>query len=258
MSKLRVTVWNEYVHEQKFEAVAKLYPKGIHGAIGSYLQEQGIADVTCVTMDMPENGLPQELLDNTDVLVWWGHIAHHKVADEVVERVFQRIQAGMGLILLHSAHGSKIFARLMGTNTPNLKWREAGEKEILWVVEPGHPIAEGIDEKIVLEHEETYGERFDIPAPDELVFISWFSGGEVFRSGCCYRRGKGRIFYFQPGHETVPTYYNPQILKVIGNAVRWAAPVQGPQCVQGNVPPVVQTAQAEEHPKTIGDMYHGD
>ena len=202
--------------------MAKIYPEGIHGCIAGFLKKAGM-NVCTATLDMPEHGLTEEVLNNTDVLIWWGHKAHDKVSDEVVERVYSRVQDGMGLILLHSAHASKIFGRLCGTRTDVIRWRESNDREILWVIDPAHPIAEGIGEAIQLEAEETYGESFNIPTPDELVFISWFSGGEVLRSGCCYRRGLGHIFYFQPGHETFPTYRNPEIQKVICNAVRWAA-----------------------------------
>ena len=182
---IRVTVWNEYLHEKLDPAVAAVYPDGIHGCIAGFLQKAGMS-VKTATLEMPEHGLTEEVLDSTDVLVWWGHMAHDRVDDSIVSRVYDRVQNGMGLILLHSAHASKIFCRLCGTNTFNLKWRESGDREILWTIEPGHPIAEGLGEHIMLEEEETYGERFEIPRPDELVFISWFSGGEVFRSGCCY------------------------------------------------------------------------
>ena len=174
------------------------------------------------------------MLGGTDVLLWWGHKAHAEVADAVVDRIQARVLDGMGLIVLHSAHFSKIFKRLMGTGC-NLKWREADERERLWVVAPGHPIAAGLPERIDLEREEMYGEHFDIPAPDELVFVSWFQGGEVFRSGCCFHRGAGRIFYFRPGHETYPTYHQPLIQQVIANAVRWAAPVAAARPRRGNV-----------------------
>jgi trehalose utilization protein len=223
---IRVTVWNEYRHEMQHEQIAAIYPEGIHGAIAGYLREQGLA-VRTATLDEPCHGLTEEVLANTDVLVWWGHMAHHAVQDEVVERVHRRVLDGMGLICLHSAHFSKIFKRLMGT-TCDLKWREGQDKERIWVVEPGHPIAAGLPESFVLEHEEMYGERFDIPAPETLVFLSWFSGGELFRSGCCYTRGLGKIFYFRPGHESFPTYHHPLVLRVIANAVRWAAPSGGP------------------------------
>src|SRR6266700_5902076 len=221
-NNLRVTVWNEYRHEKSDEQVAKIYPQGIHGTIAAALSEVGFA-VRTATLDEPEHGLSKQVLAETDVLTWWGHQAHGEVSDEIVERVQERVVDGMGLIVLHSGHFSKIFRRLMGT-TCNLKWREADDHERLWVVEPGHPIADGLGEYFEIDHEEMYGEYFDIPAPETLVFVSWFSGGEVFRSGCCYTRGNGKIFYFRPGHETVPTYHHHDVQHVIANAVRWAAP----------------------------------
>lgn len=236
MPNIRVTVWNEYLHELNDPAIAAVYPQGIHGCIAGFLRQAGY-EARTATLRQADNGLPQQVLEGTDVLVWWGHMAHQEVAAATVERVYQRVQAGMGLVVLHSGHASQIMHRLMGTNTLDLKWREEGEKEILWCVNPAHPIAAGLaDEKIILEHEETYGEPFGIPAPDETVFISWFSGGEVFRSGCCYTRGRGRIFYFQPGHESYPTYYQAPIQQVIVNAVAWAAPQKGPAAVTGHVP----------------------
>jgi len=235
-SKIRVTVWNEFRHEKTDEQVAKLYPDGMHGAIAAHLAGQGM-EVGTATLDEPEHGLTDEVLARTDVLTWWGHIAHGEVEDAVVDKVQARVLEGMGFIGLHSAHFSKPFRRLVGTSG-QLKWREIAEKERLWVIEPGHPIVEGIGEYIELEHAEMYGERFDIPAPDELVFISWFAGGEVFRSGCCYNRGKGRIFYFRPGHETYPIFHNAEILRVITNAVQWAAPGSGAAVNFGNVKPL--------------------
>jgi trehalose utilization protein len=221
--KIRVTVWNEYRHEKTHEEIAKCYPNGIHGAIAEYLSEQGL-DVKTATLDEPEHGLTDEVLDNTDVLTWWGHMAHRDVDDAIVEKVKQRVLDGkLGLIVLHSGHFSKIFKSLMGT-TCNLKWHEIGEKERIWVVEKSHPIAEGLPDYFELEHEEMYGEHFGIPAPDELVFLGWFESGYVFRSGCCFNRGNGRIFYFQPGHETYPNFFDANVRKVIYNAVRWAAP----------------------------------
>ena len=234
---IRVTVWNEYRHEKTNEHIAKLYPAGMHGAIANYLKAQPQMEVRTATLDEPEHGLTEEVLHNTDVLTWWGHMAHGEVKDDVVHQVYDRVLDGMGLIVLHSAHFSKIFRKLMGT-TCNLKWREIGEKERLWVVEHGHPIVDGIGEYIELPHTEMYGERFDIPQPDALVFISWFAGGEVFRSGCCYHRGRGKVFYFRPGHESLPIYHHEGVLRVIANAVRWAAPVAGPKPIYGNVKPL--------------------
>ncbi|WP_419881469.1 ThuA domain-containing protein [Peribacillus sp. B-H-3] len=233
---LNVTVWNENRHEQKNPKVREVYPEGIHGQLASFLREESF-NVRTATLDDPEHGLTEDILADTDVLLWWGHIAHDEVSDEIVERVTQRVLDGMGLIVLHSGHFSKLFKKLMGTSC-DLKWREADEKERLWVVDPGHPIAEGIGESIELEKEEMYGEHFDIPVPDELVFVSWFEGGEVFRSGCTYNRGNGRIFYFRPGHETYPTYHNQDIQKVIVNAVNWAKPVLRKRPVYGNAKPL--------------------
>ncbi|KMM37174.1 ThuA domain-containing protein [Guptibacillus hwajinpoensis] len=232
---LNVTVWNENRHEQKSEEVRSVYPNGIHGAIAEFMKED--FEVRTATLDEPEHGLSEEVLNSTDVLLWWGHIAHEEVSDEIVERVHQRVLDGMGLIVLHSGHFSKIFKKLMGTGC-DLKWREADEKERMWVIDPTHPIAEGIGEKIELEKEEMYGEHFDIPAPDELVFVSWFEGGEVFRSGCTYKRGQGKVFYFRPGHETYPTYYHKDIQRVMKNAVAWAKPTTIAKPVYGNAKPL--------------------
>lgn len=220
---IRATIWNEFRHEKKHEAVRAVYPEGIHVALANALRTlPGIA-VATATLDEPEHGLTQQVLDQTDVLLWWGHMAHHEVQDAIVDRVQARVLSGMGLVVLHSGHFSKVFKRLMGT-TCDLKWRCIGEREVLWVTRPGHPILEGIDDHFILEQEEMYGEFFDIPEPDETLLISTFPGGECFRSGVTFRRGAGRIFYFRPGHETFPTYRDPNVLRVIGNAVRWCAP----------------------------------
>jgi len=238
MSAIRVTVWGEFRHEKKNPEVTKHYPIGMHEVIAEGIRKDAAFTARTATLDAPEHGLTKDVLDQTDVLVWWGHQAHDEVSDEIVARVKERIViGGMGLIVLHSGHFSKIFKALMGT-TCDLKWREAGDKERIWVINPGHPIAAGLGERIEIGEEEMYGERFDIPEPDELVFISWFTGGEVFRSGCCFYRGAGKIFYFRPGHETFPTYHNPEVQRVIANAVRWAAPVDGPKVVYGNAQPL--------------------
>jgi trehalose utilization protein len=226
---MHVTIWNEFVHEKSRPEVSRIYPQGIHKAL-----QQGLApllgphdSIGTATLEQPEHGLADDVLAHTDVLVWWGHAAHDSVADDVVDRVQRRVWEGMGLIALHSAHASKIFRRLMGTGCM-LRWREAGERERLWIVAPGHPILAGIaGEFFELPATEMYGEFFDIPAPDELLLISWFQGGEVFRSGCTFRRGKGKIFYFRPGHETFPIYYDQNVRRVIANAVLWAAPTPG-------------------------------
>lgn len=254
MGKTRVTIWNEYRHEVNEPRIAEVYPIGIHGAIAEMLGKHTDYEIRTATLDQPEHGLTQEVLDNTDVLIWWGHMAHNEVSDEVVNRVHQRVLDGMGMIFLHSGHESKPFIKLMGTSC-HLKWRENNELERVWVVDPSHPITRGLPDYIELPHEETYSERFDIPAPDELVFISWFSGGEVFRSGCCYRRGQGRIFYFRPGHEEFPTFYREDITRVIINAVEWAKPVGGPVSHFGLVPyPYEKSVPVTERAQKMADL----
>ena len=226
MAPLQVTIWNEFIHERTNPDVQRVYPDGIHAAIADGLRETlgEQARIRTVTLDQPEQGLPASLLDETDVMLWWGHAAHEEVNDELVDRVTDRVLRGMGLIVLHSGHASKPFIKLMGTAC-QLRWREEGELERLWIVDPGHPIVDGLGtEYLELPKTEMYGEPFGIPAPDELVLISWFEGGEVFRSGCTFRRGKGKIFYFRPGHETYPIYYDKQVRQILANAVRWAAP----------------------------------
>lgn len=234
---IRVTIWNENEHEKTSALVARLYPQGIHGAIAAAFT--GCADirVATATLDMPEHGLTAARLAETDVLVWWGHKAHGRVEDGIVDRIQQRVWEGMGLVVLHSGHFSKIFKRLMGTPC-SLRWREAGEVERLWVVNRNHPIATGLPACFELAHEEMYGEPFTIPEPMETVFISWFEGGEVFRSGVTFQRGAGRIFYFRPGHETYPTYHDSHVLQVIRNAVRWAHNPASPWTTIGDAPNV--------------------
>jgi len=224
-SPIRVTVWGEYRHEKKSKAVEKVYPDGMHTVIAEGIRELlgDAAQVRTALLDEPDQGLTDEVLSSTDVLTWWGHAAHGEVRDQIVDRVHTRVLEGMGLLVLHSGHFSKIFKKLMGTDC-GLRWREAAEREILWCINPAHPIADGIEEHFELPQTEMYGEQFQIPAPDELIFISWFEGGEVFRSGCTWTRGKGKIFYFRPGHETFPIYYDANVRRVIANAVRWAAP----------------------------------
>jgi trehalose utilization protein len=253
MNPIRVTIWNEFVHEKAHPEVAQIYPQGIHGALAAALRTHPELQVRTATLHEPEHGLTEEVLRETDVLTWWGHAAHDEVSDVVVERVQGRVIEGMGLIALHSGHNSKVFKRLMGTSC-QLCWREAGERERVWNVNPGHPIAQGIGDCIELAQSEMYGEPFGIPMPDEQVFISWFQGGEVFRGGNCWVRGSGRIFYFSPGHETYPIYHNPLIQRVIYNAVLWARP----QGATANVPRHVPIEQAREKITAKGVRLHDE
>lgn len=239
---IRVTVWNEYIHETEQPEVAAVYPEGIHGCIARFLGTNEDITVRTATLCAPEHGLTEEVLCDTDVLIWWGHRAHEKVEDAVVQHVQRHVLGGMGLVALHSAHHSKVMKSLMGT-TLNLKWRH-GDRERVWCAMPSHPIAKGVPQHFELPVEEMYGEPFDIPRPDDVVFLGWFSGGEVFRSGVTFTRGNGRIFYFQPGHEEYPIYHDGNVQKIITNAVRWAynpealrhveIPVENPEPLEHN------------------------
>ena len=222
---IRVLVWNEFMHEKDEDNKASsIYPDGIHNCIAGFLGKEEDIEVSTATLDDENCGITKERLENTDVIIWWGHCGHHKVPDEVAALVQEAVLNGMGAIFLHSAHKSKPFMRLMGTSC-SLTWRESDDLERVWVNVPSHPIAQGIGRYFELPGEETYGEPFGIPTPDELIFTGWFEGGEVFRSGCTWTRDNGRVFYFQPGHETYPTYKNPEVQKIILNAVRWCNPV---------------------------------
>ena len=221
---IKITIWNEFIHE-KAGKVKEVYPEGIHETLKNQLLERDPSLlIRTATLDQPNHGLTEELLSDTDVLYWWGHIAHYKVSEEVAEMVAKHVRLGMGLVVLHSGHYSKVFRKLMGTSC-NLTWREIGESERIWVIDPDHPICKGIDRYLEIPQEEMYGEVFDIPVPDELVMIGWYKGGEVFRSGCVFKRGRGKVFYFQPGHEEYPTFYIPDVITVLYNAANYLKPV---------------------------------
>lgn len=219
---IKVTIFNEFYHEKTEERVAKIYPQGIHNALKQGIEDEEIV-VRTATLENINEELTQEILADTDVLLWWGHMKHGDVPDETAAQVRDEVLKGMGAIFLHSGHHSKPFKLLMGTSC-NLSWREDGDRELLWVVNPAHPIAQGIDRFVKLDYEETYGEPFGIPEPQQTVFIGSFEGGEVLRAGCCWRKENGKVFYFQPGHETFPIYYNEDIIKIIKNAIHWAKP----------------------------------
>lgn len=229
MKKINVTIWNEYIHEREAgpvgELIRTIYPDGIHNALAKNLSAEDL-NISAVSLDMPAQGLPDELLNYTDVLLWWGHVGHAKVDDALVEKIHSRILHGMGLIVLHSGHLSKIFRRVTGTQC-RLRWREVGEKERVWTVDNSHPIAQGLPETFVIPNTEMYGEPFNIPDDGKIIFMSWYEGGNVFRSGVAFQRDAGKIFYFSPGHETYPIYYDENVLKVLNNAIRWATPAAG-------------------------------
>ena len=228
--KLSVIVWNEFIQERRDLNSRTIYPDGLHTVIAKALKRPPRfrlsvpeLEVTTATLDEPKHGLSDDRLAKCDVLIWWGNVGHEDVADDVVDRIHRRVLEGMGLIVLHSGHGSKIFRRLLGTSC-SLKARATEKKERLWVVDPMHPIAAGLGKFFELPVEKMYGESFDITQPDSTVFISWFPGGEVFRSGCCWDRGYGRLFYFRPGDASKPTFHDPNVQRVLANAVQWVAP----------------------------------
>jgi len=231
---INLTIWNENVHEQSNPRVLELYPGGLHGFLAEHLASPDF-NIRTATLEQPEHGLTEEVLNATDVLIWWGHAAHDKVDDKIVARIQQRVWNGMGIICLHSAHRSKIFRALNGTSG-QLHWREAGERERLWTIDPAHPIAAGIPEHFELPYEEMYGEPFMIAGDAKVIFISWFEGGEVLRSGFTLQRGNGKMFYFRPGHETFPSFHNENVLKILSNAIHWAKPVVNMPYLKTNVP----------------------
>ena len=253
---IRVTVWGENVHEHQNKSVAEIYPRTMHGTIAEGLNGAGGIVASTVTMQDPDHGMTAENLAQTDVLIWWGHAAHGDVDDKIVDRVCDAVWGGMGMIFLHSAHFSKPFKRLMGTPC-NLTWREAAERERLWVTSRNHPIAAGLPDHFELEHEEMYGEPFGVPEPMDTVFVSWFQGGEVFRSGLTYKRGAGNVFYFRPGHETYPTYHDVNVQRVIANGVRWAFN-PAPRIALPNDAPNVPVQSALEPIKERGPRLHHD
>ena len=259
-TRLSVIVWNEYVQERDNQAIRATYPEGLHAVIAQALRRTpGVGakalpvDVSTATLDEPEHGLSEARLQTCDVLIWWGDIAHDKVSDDVVQRIHRRVLEGMGLIVLHAGYSSKIFRRLLGTSCA-VKLRAKDERERLWVVAPSHPIAAGLSERFELPVEETYGESFDVAQPDSTVFISWFEGGEVFRSGCCWERGYGRLFYFRPGNISHPTFHDANVQRVLANAVQWVAPRFRFNDMQISPPKTELTEEPQEPTVQVGKV----
>jgi trehalose utilization protein len=233
-NKIRVTIWNEFRHEKTDEAAKALYPNGIHAKVAEFLGNEDF-DITLAALDDEFQGLPDEVLNNTDVLIWWGHMHHNEVDDELVAKIQKRVYLGqMGFIALHSGHHSKPFKAIVGTNG-NLQWGR-NQKEIVWTLNPAHPIAAGIPDHFCLAQEELYAEPFYIGEPDETVFASWFEDGFVMRSGMVFKRSAGKIFYFQPGHEECPSYHNEWVQKIIRNAVYYVMPSEGAKAVPEGAP----------------------
>ncbi len=241
---VRVLVWDE----APSHAPKSVYPKSLNGAIADGLNADGAGRIVATTanLDDPNQGITDEALANIDVLIWWGHARHGEVTDETAAKVVKAVHNGVGFLPLHSAHYSKTFRGILGA-TGHLKggWREAenpADSEEIRVCAPKHPICRGVSD-FTLPAEEMYGAPFDVPPALVVLFQSYFPlGGEYFPSfaltvgegidpaftsgpggGKGQGEGVGRVFYFRPGHETYPTYFDTNVRKVIHNGVLWCA-----------------------------------
>ncbi len=225
--KIRVTVWNEFEDEIRKPDILELYPGGVHEHIASFLRKEEDMEVRTATFkDEIAFGIPDEVIDRTDVLILYSHMLQDMVSDERVQKVIDRVvNEGMGLIVLHSGLWNKLTQRLIGPGGYN-GYREIRERERVWVVDQGHPIAKDLPIYFDFAHSEMYGEPATFPAPDELIFLSWYQGGEAARSGMTWRRGAGKIFYFSPGHARYDVMHSEYYQRVVINAVRWVAPTQ--------------------------------
>lgn len=276
-SPVRVVVWDEQQPKQR-----GAYPNFLGNQIASYLKKQPGLSVKSVRMNDPEQGLSSEVLDNCDVLIWWGHRRQQEITPETGQALVERIRAGqLSLIALHSAHWSTPFMEAMNARsrddalaklpeadrgratfelihpfkdkykppkrddspTPRAEYSTAadgapriklylpnscfpavradGMPSHVTAVLPNHPIARGIPAKFTILHTEMYDEPFHVPAPDQVVFEEHWDAGEHFRTGMVWKLGRGKVFYFRPGHETYPVYFEPYPLKILDNAVRW-------------------------------------
>jgi len=217
-AKVKALVWSEFTEPKD------VYPKGIHGDIAEYLNASGNVEAKVVQLSDPDQGVSQAMLDWADVLLWWGHQKHRDVTDETVQRIVKSVkEGGMGYFAMHSAHYSRGLIAILGTPC-GLGSVGDGGAESISVVMPDHPIAKGVSD-FVVPRTEYFGEPFGVPEPEAVVFKSTFEKGDNiwFRSGCCWTVGKGRVFYFRPGHETYPIMRQPEVQKVIYNATLWSA-----------------------------------
>lgn len=221
MAHTNVLVWSE-------ETVSDdVYPNDINSAVAEHLNEHDDLVARAVSIGEPEQGVGEDRLDWADTLVWWGHARHDDVTDETVDRVEAAVtDDGLGFVSLHSAHYSRPFTRLCGTSGDlgEVRYEDIppGETETVTVEASDHPLARGVSD-FALPDVEMFGEPFDIPEPDEVVFRSEFEEGGWFRSGVTFTFGEARGVYFRPGHEEFRIYHDPNVRRVIANAVRWTA-----------------------------------
>lgn len=221
-SKRLVVVWSEGT------APKNVYPRDINTAIAEGLQTLAGWEVVTAGLGEPDQGLTEERLNQTDVLIWWGHQKHGEVSDSLVDRIERRVkEQGMGFISLHSSHFAKPYKRLMGTRCSWRDYKADGTSARITVKLPDHPIARGVRD-FDLPKIEFYGEPFAVPTPEAVpldgVYTRPNGTTEPCRMGLCWTVGKGRVFYFVPGHETYDDFFRPEVRQIIRNAVEWAAP----------------------------------
>lgn len=217
-----VVVWSERT------APKEMYPNDVNAAIAEGLKGLAGWEVVTANIDEPGQGLGDELLKRTDVLIWWGHKRHQEVKDELVERIVRRVKAeGMGFIALHSSHFARPYRKLMGTACSWGEYKADGTSAKVIVKAPQHPIAQGVKD-FELPKIERYGEPFAVPEPETVVLDGIYKkpdgNTEPGRMGLCWTIGKGRVFYLTPGHETYNDFFRPDIRQILRNAVEWAAP----------------------------------
>ena len=226
--KRRVVVWSEGTANVD-PGSKKVYPNDINAAIAEGLkplEARGWEIVTASLKD-PEQGITDELLKGTDVLIWWGHKKHGDVKDELVARIVQRVkEEGMGFISTHSSHFAKPYKKIMGSPCTWREYKADGTSVKVIVKEPNHPITKGVKD-FSLPKIERYSEPFGVPEPESVPLDGLYTKPdgktEPGRMGLCWTIGKGKVFYFTPGHETYDDYFRPEVRQIFCNAVEWAA-----------------------------------
>jgi len=228
-AKHKVVVWSEGT--ANVDPGSKgIYPQDINTAIADGLKplEARGWEIVKASLNDPDQGISQALLESTDVLIWWGHKKHGEVKDELVERIAARVNAGqMGFIGTHSAHFSKPLKKLLGTPCSWGEYVADGTSAEIIVKEPNHPICKGVT-NFKLPKIERYGEPFKCPTPEAVPLDGLYTRPDgktqPGRMGLCWTIGKGKVFYFTPGHETYNDYHRPEVRQIFINAVEWAAP----------------------------------
>ena len=219
--KRRVVVWSEGT------APKNVYPQDINAAIAEGLKPLKGWDIVTASINDPDQGLPEDMLNSASVLIWWGHQKHGAVSDALVDRIVKRVRdGGMGFIATHSAHYSKPLKAILGTPCGWKYYIDDGARVDLVVKAPSHPIALGV-KNFTLPHTERYGDPFEVPTPETVVFDGIYTlpngAAENAQQGMVWTVGKGRVFYFQPGHESYPIYFQDEIRHIFRNGVQWCA-----------------------------------